>query len=737
MRIPSQSGRAVVVALAFVVITAAAARWPAAAILLAGVIWLGAGSSKPAVPIAIAIAAAALLFVLAPPSDIAIVALFAFAGTVAASLHARASESPTPDRPEDDSLDLLRAAVESSGDGSWNWREGADPPFWYSPRTLEIFGRRPEDVTGSYEEFTSWVHPEDYPSLRADLRDHLQRSGDYELEFRVRTEAGDYHWVRGGARAALGADGLATRVSGTLRDITVRREAELALEESRRMLQTVLDTIPTRVFWKDLESVYLGCNQTFSLDAGLSDPSEIRGKTDLDLAFSDQAGVYRADDQQVMQSGKEKLYYEEPQLRPDGKLAWLRTSKIPLRDHAGRITGVLGTYEDITDHKALEEELRQAQKLEAVGRLAGGIAHDFNNVLTVILGNTEVLRTTIDVASATGAQQAAELDAIRKAGEWAASITRSLLAFSRSEVLTPRVLAVESALGNLEPMLRPIAGEKIELVFELTTDSLHVLMDARQLEQAILNLVMNARDAMPEGGRLRIASDRATISAAEAAEQLGVQPGPYARITIEDDGVGMDENTLEHIFEPFYTTKGVGKGTGLGLSLVHGIVTGSGGQVRVVSSPGTGTRFSILLPAVEETDSAEELGAHSLPSGGNETVLLCDDDVEIRRLARHMLEARGYQVLEAQTARDAVAIASSRTDPIDLVFTDVVMPELNGPQVAEQVTEQHPESRVLFMSGYTADVISRRGGLPDGASLLVKPFTSSQLLARVRETLDE
>jgi len=261
-------------------------------------------------------------------------------------------------------------------------------------------------------------------------------------------------------------------------------------------------------------------------------------------------------------------------------------------------------------------------------------------------------------------------------------------------------------------------------------------MDGRQLEQAILNLVINARDAMPESGRLRIASDRATISAAEAAEQLGVAPGPYARITIEDDGIGMDEDTVKQIFDPFYTTKGVGKGTGLGLSTVHGIVTGSGGQIRVVSNPGVGTRFSILLPAVEEADAAVELGAHVVPTGGNETVLLCEDDVEVRRLTRHMLEARGYQVLEGQTSRHAVEISSSRADPIDLVLTDVVMPELNGQQVAEQVREQHPESRVLFMSGYTANVISQCGGLPEEAIFMAKPFTSSQLLARVREVLD-
>jgi PAS domain S-box-containing protein len=422
---------------------------------------------------------------------------------------------------------------------------------------------------------------------------------------------------------------------------------------------------------------------------------------------------------------------------PPLERVWIMVDAVPQFDERGEVRHLITSYTDVTAHRAAtealrasEEQLRHAQKMDAVGRLAGAVAHDFNNLLTAILGYADLL--VRDMPENDPRQREAE--EIRRAAQRASALTRQLLAFSRKQILAPRVLDPRQLVNDMRPMLRRLVREDIALEVELAADTPRVCADAAHLEQVVVNLVVNARDAMPQGGRLTLTT-RAERLAASDAERLAVTPGEYAVLSVADTGHGMDERTLGQIFEPFFTTKGQEQGTGLGLTTVYGIVRQSGGTIRVDSEPGRGSTFEVLIPATLAPIESPADPPAGAASRGNEIVLLVEDESAVRRLAFEILAGAGYHVLSAEDPESALRLAAAHGRDIDILVTDVVMPGMNGRQLHDALRRTRPHLRTLFISGYPDDAALTDGSAGPGA-VLAKPFSSSELLARVRATLE-
>jgi PAS domain S-box-containing protein len=418
----------------------------------------------------------------------------------------------------------------------------------------------------------------------------------------------------------------------------------------------------------------------------------------------------------------------------DGRLVTIENAANPILDEHGGITGFLAIQRDITERKVMEEQLRQSQKMEAVGQLAGGVAHDFNNLLTVITGYSQLLLDRLRSDD----PLRAHVTEIKNAGDMAAQLTQQLLAFSRRQVLAPQIVDLKTVIANVEKMLRRMIGEDIALDIVPGPDVGPVKADPWQIEQVLLNLAVNARDAMPQGGKLTFEIADIELDEAFTQRHAGSTPGPFVVLTVSDSGCGMDEQTKAHIFEPFFTTKEKGKGTGLGLAMVYGIVKQSGGYIVVQSELGKGTTFKIYLPRVNEPVAvAEPHKARVKPERGCETVLLVEDEPGLRDLARTILEVSGYTVLDARSGNEALLKCKTHKGPIHLIVTDVVMPEMNGRELAERLAALHRKMKVLYMSGYTGDAIVKRGALEPGVAFLQKPFEPDALVHKVREVLDQ
>ncbi len=402
---------------------------------------------------------------------------------------------------------------------------------------------------------------------------------------------------------------------------------------------------------------------------------------------------------------------------------------------AGQVEKLVIVNRDVTERKRLEEQFRQSQKMEAVGRLSGGVAHDFNNLLGVIIGYGEIVQEGTEAESPLRTC----VDEMLKAGHRAASLTRQLLAFSRQQVMDPRVLDLNVVVKDMEKMLKRLISEDIQLKTDLDPRLARIRADQGQIEQVIMNLVVNARDAMPNGGRLEVTTRGVRMDDDFVRRYpYPVRVGDYVLLTVSDTGIGMDATTRARVFEPFFTTKGKGKGTGLGLSTVYGVVKQSGGYVEVNSEPGAGATFNIYLPKVEEPLDAQKPAAE-LPDSlhGTETVLLVEDEVSLRKLSRHLLELCGYSVLEAETGAEALKISKAQHHQvIHLLLTDVVMPGMSGRALADQLVKQRPETQVVYMSGYTGQTVGEHGVLAEGSFFLPKPFTREALARKVRAALD-
>jgi signal transduction histidine kinase/ActR/RegA family two-component response regulator len=425
--------------------------------------------------------------------------------------------------------------------------------------------------------------------------------------------------------------------------------------------------------------------------------------------------------------------HETEILARDGRWIECRFSLALLRDAAGTTIGTLAILEDTSERKRLEAQLRQAQKMEAVGRLAGGIAHDFNNLLAVIMGHSDLIKSVLRKGDAL----AHDVEQIRRASERAASLTRQLLAFSRRQFLQPQVIDVNTLVGNLATMLHRLIGEDIQLDLRLDPAAGRVSADPGQLEQVVMNLTVNARDAMPQGGQLTLETGPAMLDHAFVMAHPGSSAGAHVRLSIRDTGCGMGPEVLSHLFEPFFTTKEPGRGTGLGLSTVYGIVKQHRGYIDVQSEPGQGSTFSVYLPRVDAKPAAERATPRErLRPGGRETVLFVEDEVALRDLMHRVLTKGGYTVLAAGDGLEALALVEGHQGRIDLVVTDVVMPRMSGPELATRLRARDPAIRLLYVSGYTADQLRSQTDLGADATLLPKPFTSDGLLRKVREVLD-
>jgi PAS domain S-box-containing protein len=519
-----------------------------------------------------------------------------------------------------------------------------------------------------------------------------------------------------------------------IHDISDRRKAERALQEGKeryrklsREFEALLDAIPDNLVSLSPDLKIRWVNRVTSETLG-KDTSELVGDYCYGFWHGRSEPCEECPVRESLRSGKPESGIVRS---PDGRTYELRS--VPIRDDNGTVMSVVEVGRDITEMKRLEERLLQSHKMEAVGRLAGGVAHDFNNLLTVITGYSELLISHLGE----GDPRREEAEQIRKAGNRAAALTRQLLAFSRRQVLQPEILDLNRVVQELETMLRRLIGENMNLVTSLAAGLGKVKVDPGQIEQVVVNLVVNARDAMPGGGKLTIGTANVVIDGEAGRGDGTVPPGSYVLLEISDTGIGMDPGTIANIFEPFFTTKEVGKGTGLGLATVYGIVKQSGGHISVTSDPGKGATFHVYLPRVEESASEpQKVPVSTASTCGQETVLLVEDSGVVRGLVREILERNGYIVLEASQGSDAILVCSGHKGPIHLILTDVVMPGMSGRELCTMLTPLYPGVKVIYMSGHTDDAIGHHGVLDPGTAYIQKPFTPNALERKVREVLD-
>ncbi len=523
----------------------------------------------------------------------------------------------------------------------------------------------------------------------------------------------------------LDLEGRSLRVA-TVRDVTAERRAYAA----RAQLAAIVSGSNEGIIGQDLEGRVTQWNPAAEQIYGWR-AQEVIGRALPEVVPPEHREEFERGRRRVIEQG-ESYRADVVRRRKDGRDVEISLSMAPVRDELGRITGIAAIVRDITQQKLLERQLRQAQKMEAVGRLAGGVAHDFNNMLTVIKAHTELLRTELPADAA--AQEG--LDEIFRAAQRAAVLTRQLLAFSRQQVLEARVVDLNEVVRGVHRMLTGLIDGDIELSMQLQPSPAPILADPGQLEQVLVNLALNAQDAMPDGGELTIATNTIEIDDGQAKRDPPAAPGSYVVLSVRDTGTGMDEATRAHLFEPFFTTKERAKGTGLGLPMVLGTVEQSGGFVTVDTSPGRGTTFAIHLPLASVPTAAprtaERVGQEP---DSDETVLLVEDDEAVRSITRTMLRRRGYSVLEAPNGREALDLLARVDWRVDLVITDAVMPEMNGPELARAVELHAPQLPVLHMSGYTDDDVLRAGRLGPLEAFLPKPFTSQQLYDFVEELI--
>jgi PAS domain S-box-containing protein len=604
--------------------------------------------------------------------------------------------------------------------------------LFVSPAYEEVWGRSCESLYRAPASFIEAVVAEDRPAVVAHV-DRIRAGGEPEqCEYRIVRPDGTVRWILVKTGGVRNEEGVIYRLAGVALDFTERKNAEEALRASEQRLRTLFETVNLIVLALDAEGRVEYVNP-FLLKLTGYPREEVFGADWIDRFIPEanrpnMRGVFRDLIEQLLHP-----HYQNSILTRTGAERMISWHNTVVRDAQGRPTGTLSIGEDITEHAQLEAQLRQSQKMEAVGRLAGGVAHDFNNLLTVILGTTDLMLFDTPATD----PRHAELGEIRSAGERAAGLTRQLLALSRQQVLEVRVVDLNDLIQNVERLLRRVIGEDVHLRTLPGVGLGAVRADPGQIEQVILNLAINSRDAMPDGGTITIETANVELDETYAATHSPVEPGPYAMLAVSDTGIGMSAATRAQIFEPFFTTKPMGKGTGLGLATVHGIVNQSGGHIWVYSEPGQGTTFKIYLPRVDETiDEATTVGARSERLAGTELILVVEDDDTVRAVTSRMLEARGYRVLLAGAGAEALTLVEQHAGQISLLISDVVMPDMSGRELANRVAQIRPDMHVLFVSGYTDETIAHHGVLEQGVNFLQKPFTPDALARTVRRILD-
>ena len=624
---------------------------------------------------------------------------------------------------------------------------GAFGPFLYlSPQVTTILGYKPEECLEDSRFWWSHLNPEDQPKALSE--DSWEEGKLFQVEYRMRRHDGEEVWVRDEAVIVRDPNTGKKMTRGLLVDITEKKRAEEALRESEERYRNFVSqssegiyrmeynppvpchlSLDEQIEWGHKAGYVAECNDAMARLYGRSSAQEVMGKPLTELLVLHHPRTrefmkkfisdgYRISDRESIEQDAhgQKRTFLNTMVGTIVEGHWVRT---------------WGITRDVTDRLHLEEQLRNAQQLKAIGRLADGVAHDFNNILSIIMGHAELL-----LASGVEERLRNGLEQMLRASERAASLTQQLLAFSRKQVLQPKVLDLNEKVADVEKMLSRVIGEDIELIASLHPSLMAVKADPGQIEQVLINLAVNARDAMPQGGRLAMETSNLDIET-DQARDLDVLPGKYVMLRVSDTGSGMDAATVAHVFEPFFTTKPIGKGTGLGLATVYGIVKQSGGGIRVESEPGHGTVFRIYLPATE--DDRSRPSSHfrqNQVAGGEETILVTEDEPDLRELTRIFLESYGYRVLSAGSAEQAVQVSDQFGEPIHLLLTDVIMPGISGRQLAERILIKRPRTKILYMTGYTDDMVVQHKVLEPGVQLLQKPFTKAELALKVRATLD-
>ncbi len=529
--------------------------------------------------------------------------------------------------------------------------------------------------------------------------------------------------------------GIVTGALSSARDITERKHAENALQESdqryRKLVESVTDYIYT-VRVEDGRPVATkhgpGC---VGVTGYTSEEYEADPYLWYRMIHEEDRGAVTEQAEKIC-SGSATPSLEHRIIHKEGSIRWVRNTPVPRFDETGRLSTYDGMVTDVTERKHLEIQLRQAQKMEAVGQLAGGIAHDFNNILSAIIGYGSLLQLKIDKDDPLRTY----VDQILASSERAAHLTHSILAFSRKQIINLKPVDLNEIIRRVEKLLARLIGEDIELKTILCGAELSLMADSGQIEQVLINLCTNARDAMPDGGFLMIETCVAECDEQFVKAHPYGKPGTYAMVSIADTGIGMDAGTKEKIFEPFFTTKEVGKGTGLGLSIAYGIIKQHGGYINVYSEPGKGTSFKIYLPIIKSGAKAKESAAPLPASRGAETVLIAEDDAAVRKLAREVFEHFGYTVIEARDGEDAVKMFLGHRDDVQLLVLDVLMPKKNGKEAYEEIKKARPDIKVIFTSGYSADVLHKKGIVEEGINFISKPISPNEFIAMVRKVLD-
>jgi two-component system, cell cycle sensor histidine kinase and response regulator CckA len=593
--------------------------------------------------------------------------------------------------------------------------------IYVSPAYEQIWGR---SLASLYEDPVSFVEaivPEDRERVVAGFSRYAE--GLCDDVYRIVRPDGSQRWIHARGFPVRGDDGAIVRMVGSAKDVTELKEAENRLRLQTETLRTVLDNIPVAVTFFSSSGDLLFANREWERLLGWTS-AEAKELDVPAVCFPDRADQAAVREFMTASAGVWKDFRMRVR---DGRVLDAAWANVRLSD--GTIVGV---GQDMSERRRLEGEYRQAQKMEAIGRLAGGVAHDFNNLLGVITGYSEMAMRHLEE----GEPVRGRMEQVLKAAERAAGLTRQLLAFSRRQVLEPKVVDLNALVSDLGKMLHRLIGEDVEMTFRPGAGPEPVRVDPGQMEQVVMNLVVNARDAMPRGGTLTLATANVDLDAALAGTPAPVPSGSYTTLTVTDSGHGIDAAHLPQIFEPFFTTKPVGEGTGLGLSTVYGIVKQSGGHITVGSEPGRGTTFRVYLPRVVEGPVNAAARPALEPSRGNETILLVEDQETLREVLQEMLQDLGYIVLVAPSGAAALHIAEAHPAPIHLLLTDVVMPKVSGPELATLLRVTRPDSAVIFMSGYTDEVLARQGTAVSGAVLIAKPFTSAALARQIRHVLD-
>ncbi len=662
-------------------------------------------------------------------------------------------------------------AVSGSNDGLWDWNIATNENY-LSPRFKQILGFEDSELPNVYDSWANRIHPADQDGVKSALTAYLQGSAPaYAVEHRLQHKDGSYRWVLARGVSLRDASGKPYRMAGSLTDITARKEMEEEVRRYQKELEqrvrerTALLSQANAVLREQMQEhlrmleVLRESQQRLSLYVRQTPMAAIEWNQDLqvtewNLAAEKVFGYPRAEALGhdlsfiVPESAPERVQKiasdllarcggtrsTNENITKDGKIILCEWYSTPLVDAGGHVVGVASLANDITEHRKLEEQFRQAQKMEAVGQLAGGIAHDFNNLLSAILGYSDLVLEAMDSQD----PQRKRIEHIEKAGRRAASLTQQLLAFSRKQVLAPRVLNLNGVLQDMHHLLQRLIGENIELRRHADPSLGQVKVDPGQMEQVVMNLAVNARDAMANGGILTLEAANVTLDEEYCRHHVAGESGEYVLLAISDTGSGMDQVTRQRIFEPFFTTKELGKGTGLGLSTVYGIVKQSGGHIEVYSEVGKGTSFKIYLPRVNEKPHASAAAPpQQEETRGTETILVVEDDGELRGMAYEYLTAQGYSVLVAGNGAEALPIVENHPGPIALVITDVVMPGLSGPQLVQKLTKLRPHIKPLYVSGYTQNGVVHHGVLDPGIEFVAKPYRPSDLARKVRSMLDK